>query len=338
MEFQTTTIRRLRSLFTQGPDPIFLLGAGASVKSGIPLTSQIVEKIAKWGYRIDKWGPSRGEISFLEGPYVPRSDWLPWLKKHRWYRQDLDLAANYPCVVDNILFPQETRKQFFLEIIRPQVPPSSGYKRMAEFMAREHVQTILTTNFDAILSDFYRNRRPHYANVIQTEADYIKFSTHPSHPQIIYLHGSVEHYTDKNSLVEIERLDEQLVSMLVPLLRDHPLIVIGYRGVEPSVMKHLLIDHINEANKYQCGIYWCVRDYKREESANLTQHVHNLATRIGSNFQIVPIDGFDEVMDELWEHIRHSTASFCSDVKNNRSRGVPSSFLRFATAQRIDSR
>lgn len=307
MEFQTTTIERLCSLFAQGPDPIFLLGAGASVRSGIPLADAMVEKIVKWRYRIDKWGIGSGNVSFLEGPHIPRSDWLPWLKGQEWYKTDLNSVDNYPYVVENMLRPQETRKEFFLEITSPQVPPSLGYERMAELMARKRVRTILTTNFDTILPDFCKiNRRPHYVNVIQTEDDYTKCSTSPQHPQIIYLHGSVEHYTDKNTSTEInEELDTSLVSMLLPLLKDHPLIVIGYRGAEPSVMKHLLIDYANTLGSYRHGIYWCFRNYKAEGPNNLTSHVRELTNKIGRNFHIVPIDGFDEVMNQLWEQVHH---------------------------------
>ena len=42
--FQTATIGRLRSLFTKGPEPIFLLGAGASLSSGISLAGELAEK------------------------------------------------------------------------------------------------------------------------------------------------------------------------------------------------------------------------------------------------------------------------------------------------------
>jgi hypothetical protein len=51
------------------------------------------------------------------------------------------------------------------------------------------------------------------------------------------LHGSVEHYTDKNLLDEVQRLDRDLVNELRPLLRDHPLAVLCYRGAELSVMR-----------------------------------------------------------------------------------------------------
>ena len=217
----------------------------------------------------------------------------------------MDIAGNYPYVVDNILLPRETRKEFFLEIINPQVPTSSGYKRMAELMARKYVWTIFTTNFDRILPKFCdENRRPHHVDVIQTRSDFTTISTRPQHPQIIYLHGSISHYSDKNSLAEIAHLDKDLVAAILPLLKDHPLIVIGYRGAEPSVMKHLLIDHADGLGGYRHGIYWCARNYDAEDPNNLTPFVHELADKIGGNFQIVPVEGFDEVMEELWEHVR----------------------------------
>ena len=299
MKFQTKTIGRLCSLFKQGPDPILLLGAGASVKSGIPPSDELVEKIAKWGY-------CNENNSSPADPYIRRSDWYPWLKKQNWYGEDRKRADNYPDAVDNILQPRETRKKFFMELINPQVPPSSGYERVAELMARKRILTILTTNFDTILLDLCKsNSRPHHVSVIQTKSDFTKISTSPSYPQIIYLHGSIEHYTDKNNLAEIETLDEDLISRLLPLLRDHPLIVIGYRGGEPSVMKHLLINHADEAEGYRHGIYWCVRNYNEEDFDSLTQFVNDLAGKIQGNFQIVNIKGFDEIMDELWDYVQN---------------------------------
>ena len=92
------------------------------------------------------------------------------------------------------------------------------------------------------------------------------------------------------------------------LLRDHPLIVIGYRGAEPSVMQHLLTNHAAEAEGYRHGIYWCT--YKKEGPNNLTPLVHKLARKIQGNFQVVPIGGFDEVMNELWEYVRQQPLDF----------------------------
>ena len=141
----------------------------------------MVEKIAKWGYCF--------ENSFdPEDPRLRRSDWHQWLKKQKWYGEDLDLVDSYPDVVNNILQPQEWRKEFFLQILNSQVTPSSGYQQMAELMARKRVSTVLTTNFDTILRDVCNaNKALHHLNVIQTTSDHTKLSTSPPYPQIIYL-------------------------------------------------------------------------------------------------------------------------------------------------------
>ncbi len=299
MALQTATIGRLRSLFVRGPDPIFLLGAGASVKSGIPLAHDMVEKIAEWGYCLENGLDP-------EDPRVRPSDWYPWLKMQKWHREDREQADNYPDAVENILQPRQTRKDFFLEMLNTQVEPSSGYEHIAELMARKCIRTVLTTNFDLILPKVCKdNKQLHHPQLIQTKSDYTKLSTSPQYPQIVYLHGSVEHYTDKNTITEVdEELDTDLVSILLPLLRDHPLIVIGYRGAELSVMKHLLINHAKSVDNYLNGIYWCTRNYKTDQSDSLTHLVHELAEEIQGNLQIVPIDGFDEVMGALWQHAR----------------------------------
>lgn len=299
MVLQKTTIGRLCSLLIQGPDPIFLLGAGASIKSGIPLAGEMVEKMARWGYCLES-----GLVP--EDPRLRRSDWYPWLRNQDWYREDREQADNYPSAVDNILQPRQTRKDFFLDLLDTQVQPSCGYESMAELMARKRVRTVLTTNFDTILRDVCQaNKRLHHVEVIQTTSDYTKLSTSPPYPQIIYLHGSVEHYTDKNTIAEInEELDAALISKLLPLLRDHPLIVIGYRGAEPSVMRHFLINHAEAADRYRHGIYWCARNYEEEGLDSLAPFVRELAGEIQTNFQVVPIDGFDEVLDVLWEYVR----------------------------------
>lgn len=305
MALQTAPIGRLRSLFVRGPDPIFLLGAGASVKSGIPLAHDMVEEIAKWGYCLENGVDPKD-------PRTRRSDWQPWLEMQKWYREDREQADNYPDAVENILQPRQTRKDFFVEMLNTLVEPSSGYDYIAKLIARKRVNTVLTTNFDKILLNVCEERHAgHHREIIQTASDYTKLSTSPPYPQIIYLHGSVEHYTDKNTIDEIDqKLDAALVSKLIPLLRDHPLVVIGYRGAEPSVMRHLLINHAEATDKYRNGIYWCTLDYERRGTDKLMPLVSELAEEIQGNFHVVPIDGFDEVMDDLWQYTLQQSDSY----------------------------
>jgi len=263
------------------------------VRSGIPLAADMVEKAARWAY-------AREHGRSPEDPRLLRSDWFPWLKAQPWYKDSTSVADNYPAAIENLLQPRQARADFFRQLLQNNINPSSGYEKLAEFLHQGYVRTVLTTNFDMSLPDVkVRIRRPHHIDIIQTPSDYTKFSTSPQYPQQVFLHGSVDHYTDKNIVDEVQRLDQDLVPMVSPLLRDHPLIVMGYRGAEPSVMEHLLLENTANAHNYRHGIYWCKMRWDRVE--DLSPMVLKLAGTIGSNFTLVDIEGFDEVFADLWK-------------------------------------
>lgn len=305
MKFQYHPIGKLYSLLTAQPAPVVLLGAGASVKSGIPLAGQVVEKAARWAYAV-----AHGRSP--DDPRLSRSDWLPWLEGHTWYRKEAQAYDNYAAAVDNLLQPRQARADFLRQLLSSAIGPSPGYETLAEFMAQGLVPVVLTTNFDALLSEVrVVTRRPHYIDIIQTPSDYVKFSTSAQYPQLVYLHGSVEHYTDKNIEQEVQRLDDDLVQMLLPLLRDRPLIVVGYRGAEASVMKHLLLDNADRVKGFRHGIFWC--KLKTDPEADLSPMVVELAAKIAGNFSLVDIDGFDELFRrDLWR--LHMDAGSAPDI------------------------
>ena len=285
---RTNTIEHLYSVLTRSPDPIWLLGAGASRMSGVPLCQGLVTLAAKWEY-------CKETLRSFDDPRVKPSDFIPWLEAKPWFRPGSH-ADNYQAVVRNLLQPEHNRREFFLRALDTQVPASSGYQRLAEFMFRRIVRTVLTTNFDSVLPDYCRiNRRPHKLQIIQTPADYMNLRSDPWDAQFVYLHGSVLHYSDQNVEEEIQNLDTNLIDRLTPLLRDHPLIVVGYRGAEPSIMEHLLVGHAERMEFFRMGVYWCCVDYAGPES--LHPLVRNFAVAIGTNFQVVPITGFDEMME-----------------------------------------
>ncbi|MEJ0024934.1 MAG: ATP-binding protein [Rhizomicrobium sp.] len=303
MKMQYSPIGKLYRLLTTQPAPVLLLGAGASVKSGVPLAGQMVERAARWAY-------ANAHGRSPDDPRLLRSDWMPWLEDQAWYKKDAPPYDNYPAAVENLLQPRQARADFFRQLLMTGIAPSPGYETLAEFMAQGLVPVVLTTNFDTLLPEVrVLKRRPHYIDVIQTPSDYVKFSTTPQYPLLVYAHGSVDHYTDKNRENEVQRLDDDLVVKLIPLLRDRPLIVVGYRGAEASVMKHLLLDNTDQANAYRHGIFWCKLKNERED--DLSPMVKELATRISGNFSLVDIDGFDELFSrDLWQlHLDAGAAS-----------------------------
>ncbi|WP_028057923.1 ATP-binding protein [Candidatus Solirubrobacter pratensis] len=277
----------------QGPDAVLLLGAGASVKSGVPLARDMVAMAAMWGWC------RRNNRSFRD-PRLTRSDWYPWLSDQGWFDADIPWADQYPTAVERLLTPRESRREFFLNVLDRAVTPSAGYEALAGLVGAGAVNHLLTTNFDALAIQACRaDRGVSRVELIRRPADLHLFSLAPRYPQVVQLHGSVEHYEDRNLETETRTLDPLMRDAVLPLLRDHPLVVIGYRGAEPSVMEDLLLRGVDQVNGYRHGIYWCM--LPGETPSPL---VEKLAQRVGANFAFVEIPGFDEAMTEWARDLR----------------------------------
>jgi hypothetical protein len=303
---QTQPTLRISSLLKREVRPILLLGAGASARSGIPVAEDLFTEIIKWGYSV---AHARNEGD----PTLMRSDWWPWLERQDWFRANTPLSDQYPKAVEAILKPRQDRKTFFQRVLNPRIPASRGYQILAQLMARRVFSTVLSTNFDQLLAKECHSTASIYGLAeIRTPDDFKLLSTHPSYPQIVYLHGSVDHYTDQNLETETQQLNADLVEQLFPILRDHPLVVVGYRGAEPSVMRHLLMDQAKRCNQFSHGVYWCHRAGTHPTATSPL--VAQLAATIGGNLQFVEIRGFDELMEELDRQLPEFLTSLHSDL------------------------
>ena len=74
---RTSTPGRLRSLLLDNLEPVLLLGAGASITSGIPAAAKTVEKVARWA-----WCKENGRHP--DDFTIRRSDYWPWLTAQTW--------------------------------------------------------------------------------------------------------------------------------------------------------------------------------------------------------------------------------------------------------------
>jgi len=287
---RTSSAGRLRSLLMDSSEPVLLLGAGASITSGIPAAGKTVEKVARWA-----WCKENGRHP--DDFTIRRSDYWPWLTAQPWYKPDLSPADLYPDAIDNLLGVKSDRREFFEKLINPpEVPPSRGYVALTQILHQGWISTVLTTNFDQCLERAaIQQNRPHRLVSISTPADYVMFNSSPHDPQLVFLHGSVKHYTDKNLTDEVQSLDPLLVERLRPLLRDHPVIAVGYRGAEASVMNDLFLAQAKSGG-FLHGVYWCVLE--NDLGGPHSPFVEQLADAIGSNFQLVPIRGFDDLFEK----------------------------------------
>ncbi len=301
-----TDIADLRAAVRDGqPRPVFLLGAGASATSGVPLVGGLIDLIGKHAY-------CREFDRDPADPTLDRDELASWLWKFEWFDLDLEPQELYARHIEHLLTPRERRRQFFQEhvVVNPD-QASEGYRLLAALVGKGRIHSILTTNFDSLIIDSCR-RDPAASLIthISSTAQVRFITTDPALCQVIHVHGLVEQYADLNLTDDLARLDADFAARIVPLIADHPLVVIGYRGAESTVYRDLLLaaaDHGADALPH--GIYWC--------TLNVSEDVHPrvvaLAERCGNNFALVEIEGFDEVMAVLDQDSPEASTSELGD-------------------------
>src|SRR5690606_36970210 len=129
---------------------------------------------------------------------------------------DVSLAELYPDAVKHLLNVANDRRAFFEDMIHPPVHPNRGYVSLANILHQGWITTVLTTNFDeSIQKARVLTNRPHQLVTAKPPSDLVRFSSAPKNPQLVYLHGSVEHLTDKNLTVDVQHMDGGLVERVL---------------------------------------------------------------------------------------------------------------------------
>lgn len=290
--------------------PVLLLGAGASVTSGVPLAAELVRIIGRHAHAERELGSANAFAN------VMLTDGMNFLRRQSWFNPE-QMAECFPAAVQHLLRPQAVRQQFFIQHTHHQ-RISEGYLALGKLFSRQLCRTVLTTNFDALLWEVLSEHKIRLREVVElnrSPGDLARFNVN-NRCQIVYLHGSIEHYTDQNLPEEVQTLNEPLAARLWPMLADAPLIVVGYRGAEPSIVQHLLRRGVKESYGFKYGIYWCCR-----KPDDLHPQVQELAKAMPQNFSLLKINGFDELMVDLEAELAGET--FLVEERSNGG-GIPS--------------
>jgi len=108
---------------------------------------------------------------------------------------------------------------------------------MAQLMVNGFVRIALTTNFDDLLLRALQLYFE-YPSIIDADSAHTLLID-SMFLQIAYLHGRLTSYRQRHTERELRQAMPDLQSFIVSAMKDHGLVVVGYRGGEEAPMKIL---------------------------------------------------------------------------------------------------
>lgn len=260
------------------PSYSILLGAGASVTSGIRSGQKLIDTWKEEVYQ---------ELG--KDKYESVSKFFESVDKPEWY----DETNPYSALFEN-RFDLQRHRRMFVENEVAGKTPSIGYAYLVKLIENGYFNTVFTTNFDDLLNEaFYRfsKNRP---IVCAHDSSISGVTVTSSRPKIIKLHGDYLFDDIKATLRETESLESNMKMKFQEFAKDFGLIVVGYAGNDRSIMD-ILTYLLQQDEYFKNGIYWCVR--KSESDSNINNELKKLLWR--DRVFYVEIDGFDEFFAEL---------------------------------------
>lgn len=260
----------------KAPNYSVLLGAGASITSGIRSGQKLIEL---WKNEVYQESVKDSEMSieeFFSSNNAPD-----------WYEE----GNAYSALFEN-RYDLQRHRRIFVEHEVSGKTPSIGYAYLVKLIEQGFFNTVFTTNFDDLLNEaFYRfsKNRP---IVCAHDSSISGISVTSTRPKIIKLHGDYLFDDIKTTLRETESLEMNMKMKFQEFAKDFGLIVVGYAGNDRSIMD-ILTYLLQHEDHFKNGIYWCIRKGEKSISAELKKLLWR------DRVFFVEIDGFDEFFAEI---------------------------------------
>jgi protein O-mannosyl-transferase len=244
----------------------FVIGAGASRKSGIPTGGEMADKwFSEICDRLDS---------------VELTEWMEEQQINKNY-----LSASYGSIYRKRFENDKTSGYEFLVQAMKSAKPSFGYIVLAQILSRSSGHCVVTTNFDSLVeSSVYQftDKTPLVCGH-ESLSGYARPSQ--THPLIIKIHRDLL-LSPKSDPSEISTLDVGWKQPLDHIFSTHIPIIIGYGGNDGSMMNYL--ENMNKPSNF----FWCGLDEN-----GLGDRIKLLIDKHDGNF--VKINGFDDLMYSL---------------------------------------
>lgn len=257
----------------------FVLGAGASRTSGIPIGSELV----------DWWLQDLKRRLVPEDQDIPIDEWAT--------AQTLGITG-FEFARASEFYPQVYSRRFqgdpeegfaYLESIIEKKVPSPGYLMLAQILVHTRHRVVITTNFDNLVTDaiaMYDEVRPLVCGH-ESLTQFVRVRMR--RPLVAKIHRDLL-LSPVNDPTGTSRLAPEWREALKGLLKNYTPVFIGYGGNDGSLMGFL---KSLEQGEIIGRLLWCYREpdgVPKEEIRTLVER-HNGA--------LIPIPSFDEFMLQL---------------------------------------
>lgn len=299
-------------------DHAFLLGAGASISSGVQPASDCI-----WEWKRDIFISKNAHLSRQFQEYKSDS-----VRKR--IQEWLDNEGVYPSSDDpdeyskfaELAYPIPDIRRKYFQKISSDKDPSIGYKILC-LMAKEGMaRSIFTTNFDGLVVKSAHQMSITPVEVSLDTAERVYRTTDRSELLCVELHGDYKYGPLKNTNQELDSQHDAFIDALAHHLKTKHLIVMGYSGRDNSLMDALEKAYV----KGGAGIlFWC--GYGHEIPEEVKRLIESVRTA-GRSAYYVPTDGFDNTMIHLAKNCFEDSESFQTELDKLLQNGSPGDFVR----------
>lgn len=267
----------------------FLLGAGASISSGIQSAYDCIWEWKKDIYLSKNINASEYYKNFKEE--AVRKSIQKWLDNEGEY-PILDSPEEYSFYAEKAYPISEDRRKYFFSLIENR-EPYIGYKLLCLLADCNIVKAVWTTNFDGLTARSAHQNKLTPIEITLDNVDRIYRNQSSKEMLTIALHGDYKFSTLKNTEKELDSQNDVFKDHLSNYHTDKNLIILGFSGRDKSLMGAL-----REAftRKGSGRLYWC--GYGNNISPEICELLLEIR-KSGREAYYIATDGFDKTMIHL---------------------------------------
>jgi len=204
---------------------VLFAGAGVSKDAGIPTAWDLMLETAKYIYLNAHPDQDEREVTSKE-----IEDWFV----------DSEYAKMEYAEIVGGIYATPSEQQGFFEKILGKHEPGNAHRIIAEMARRGILRAIITTNFDPCLENALEETGQEVQVIASDDAlENTEPLIHCKKVRVYKPHGTLGEGVLRNTPRDLESLSPLMEGELTRLLSEHGVIIIGYSGRDPGILKVL---------------------------------------------------------------------------------------------------